>query len=68
MCAFLIVRFEGGQFVLPGNLELPVRQVLLAVDCACARSEVACSVTPPYQTSRIREQHLLDCIMGVVNK
>ena len=67
-CGLSCCRLGGGQFVLPDNLELPVRRVVLAIDCACARSEAECSVKAPYRTSYVNEQHLLDCIMGVVNK
>ncbi len=67
VCVVCLCSADGGEFDLPGNLELPVRQVLLAIDCACARSEASCSMKAPYQRSHIQEQHLVDCIMGVVN-
>ena len=61
----LLLRLGGGQFALPGNLEMSVRQLLHAIECACAQG--SCSESRS-QASLVRQDHLLDCIMAYVTR
>lgn len=69
--AFLTARnihkLGGGQFLLPSNLVISVRQLLHSIECACVQSDRPCPsgrVSP----SHVQQDHLLDCIMTYVTR
>jgi vesicle-fusing ATPase len=60
-----IHKLGGGQFTLPSSLQISVRQLLHAIECACIQG--SCS---PHrnQPSVVRQDHLLDCIMAYITR
>ncbi len=61
-------RVGGGQFSLPGNLAISVRQLLHAIECGCVQSNANCSHGNRVVSANIKEDHLLDCIMAFVTR
>ncbi|CAI8055730.1 Vesicle-fusing ATPase [Geodia barretti] len=60
-----IHKFGSGQFSLPSNLLVSVRQLHQAIQCACVHGSCSSDHREP---SVVRQDHLLDCIMASVTR